>query len=79
MRRGSERTFVVAALAVIRRLLVRLMPIRLLDSTIHRAEGEGRGTDRIWHPSRRQQGAQHHRDNRDMNGGAAETLHGATV
>jgi hypothetical protein len=69
----------MAALAIIRRLLARLMPIRLLNRTIHRAEGEGRRTDRTWHPSRRQKCAQDHRNECEMNGGAAEALHGAIV
>jgi hypothetical protein len=77
MWRGCEGTFLMAMPVVRSFFTRRVMLIRGLNRTIHRADDKGgfSGASWIWHPARRQQCAQRHRDNREVHGGAADSLH----
>jgi hypothetical protein len=77
MRRGCAGAFVVTMPAVPGTRFARQRPVGVKPGAIHRADNEACRTTGIWHPACRQQGAQQHRDNREMDSGqAAAADHG---
>ena len=75
MGRGGEGTFIMAVLTVVI-LLTRLLTRAVLGAGDEEGFAMSPG---IGHPAGGQEGAQQQRDKREMDGGAAEPLHGRTL
>jgi hypothetical protein len=77
MRRGCAGAFVVTMPAVPGTRLTGRRPVGVMSGAVDRADNQDCRASGVWHPTCRQQGAQQHRDNREMDGSqAAAADHG---